>query len=68
MATYTSTLASHHTAKRRKPSLFNVIGIYSQRRTLARLDDHQLHDIGITREEAQRESARSFWDLPKFCK
>ena len=31
------------------------------RRVLATLDDHQLHDIGVTRAEAQLESAKPFW-------
>lgn len=33
-----------------------------ERRLLASLDQHQLRDIGISRAEAQRESARPFWD------
>lgn len=33
-----------------------------ERRLLGSLDQHQLRDIGITRAEAQRESARPFWD------
>lgn len=33
-----------------------------ERRLLGSLDPHQLRDIGITRAEAQRESARPFWD------
>ena len=32
-----------------------------QRRALADLDDRLLHDIGITRSEAQREAAKPFW-------
>ena len=28
---------------------------------LATLDDHQLRDIGVTREEARIESAKPFW-------
>jgi len=31
------------------------------RRVLATLDDHQLRDIGVTRAEAQLESAKPFW-------
>jgi len=31
------------------------------RRVLATLDDHQLSDIGTTREEARIESAKPFW-------
>jgi uncharacterized protein YjiS (DUF1127 family) len=32
-----------------------------QRRALAELDDHLLRDIGLTRDEAQRECANPFW-------
>ncbi len=32
-----------------------------QRRDLARLDDHLLKDIGVTREQAAREAAKPFW-------
>jgi uncharacterized protein YjiS (DUF1127 family) len=33
----------------------------SQRRALARLDDHLLRDIGISAEQARRESGKPFW-------
>lgn len=32
-----------------------------QRRQLARLDNHLLKDIGVTRPEAAREAAKPFW-------
>lgn len=32
-----------------------------QRRALAQLDDRLLRDIGVSREQAARESARPFW-------
>jgi uncharacterized protein YjiS (DUF1127 family) len=32
-----------------------------QRRELVQLDDHMLHDIGITRAEAFAEAAKPFW-------
>ena len=35
-----------------------------ERRSLARLSDHQLRDIGIDAETAATEAARPFWDLP----
>ena len=41
-----------------------VLDVIQQRRQLAKLSDHYLADIGITREEAQIEAARPFWDLP----
>ena len=34
---------------------------WRQRRDLADLDDHLLRDIGVTREQARRESSRPFW-------
>ena len=43
---------------------FQVLSVLRQRRRLAELPDHQLADIGITREEARTEAARPFWDLP----
>ena len=35
-----------------------------QRRALAALDDRLLDDVGLTREESEREAARPPWDLP----
>jgi hypothetical protein len=35
-----------------------------QRRDLARLDDHMLRDIGLTRAEALTEAQRPAWDAP----
>ena len=34
------------------------------RRALARIDDHILRDIGLTRQEADAEAARPGWDSP----
>ncbi len=34
---------------------------YRQRRTLARLDDHLLRDIGVSRAAALREAEKPFW-------
>jgi uncharacterized protein YjiS (DUF1127 family) len=33
------------------------------RQTLDDLDEHMLRDIGITRDEAQREARKSFWQV-----
>ncbi|OEJ66908.1 DUF1127 domain-containing protein [Magnetovibrio blakemorei] len=38
--------------------------VYRQRRHLAHLSARELSDLGITRAQAQFESARPFWDLP----
>jgi uncharacterized protein YjiS (DUF1127 family) len=32
-----------------------------QRRTLMRLDDHLLHDIGLSRSNVEREASKPFW-------
>lgn len=37
--------------------------VSAQRRHLASLSDKALNDIGLTRKEAAREAARSFWDM-----
>jgi uncharacterized protein YjiS (DUF1127 family) len=32
-----------------------------QRRTLMRLDDHLLHDIGLSRSDVDHEASKPFW-------
>lgn len=39
--------------------------IARQRRALAGLTDAQLHDIGVTRAQAQAEARRPAWDAPQ---
>ena len=46
--------------------LLDALALRRQRRTLARLDARALEDIGITREQAEAEAARSIWDAPEF--
>ena len=36
-----------------------------QRHDLQKLDEHMLKDIGLTREQAEKEVKRDFWDLPR---
>lgn len=48
-----------------RPSLLDALDLYRQRRALARLDDHALDDIGVTREEADAEARRPFWDIAR---
>ena len=58
---------THHGCRpvsKRRMSLLDLFALYRQRRALARLDDAALDDLGITREEANAESRRRFWDLP----
>ena len=44
--------------------LHQAVLMARSRRALARLDDHLLQDIGLTRHEAEAEAARSSWDAP----
>ncbi|WP_037308238.1 DUF1127 domain-containing protein [Ruegeria halocynthiae] len=46
--------------------LKDAISLNRQRRTLARLDDRALEDIGVTRRQAQKEAERPVWDAPQF--
>jgi len=41
-----------------------MYGVSRQRKALANLSNRQLMDIAITRQDAQREASRPFWDLP----
>lgn len=38
---------------------------HRERRLLMALDDRALHDIGLSRADAEGEWSRPFWDLPK---
>lgn len=44
--------------------VFTLLSLYQGRRTLEGLDDALLHDIGLTREQALKESRRPIWDVP----
>ncbi|HET7410470.1 MAG TPA: DUF1127 domain-containing protein [Paracoccaceae bacterium] len=48
----------------RLPPIGRWIGIARERRHLSELSDHALRDIGVTREQAIREAARPFWNVP----
>ncbi len=62
------TLTSHCTSHRRfsVTSLWDVLSLQRQRRSLAQLDDRALEDIGITREQAKTEASRHIWDAPDY--
>lgn len=49
---------------RRVPALRAMLGLARQRHDLARLDPHLLADIGVSRDAAERETARPVWDMP----
>jgi len=38
--------------------------LYRQRRSLHRLSDDALRDIGLTRQQVESEAARLIWDVP----
>ncbi|MCX7288603.1 MAG: DUF1127 domain-containing protein [Rhodobacterales bacterium] len=42
----------------------HLAGLRRTRLGLARLDDHLLADIGLTRDQAETEASRSVWDAP----
>ena len=42
----------------------DMLALRRQRKALAELEDHQLNDIGVSREEAETEAARPAWDVP----
>lgn len=46
------------------PRILRALAVAHQRHKLARLSDHQLADIGISRAEALAEAHRPFWDVP----
>ena len=44
--------------------VLSAAALARSRRGLARLDDHLLRDIGLTRTEALKEARRRDWDAP----
>lgn len=42
--------------------LGSLVKLWSQRKSLNRLDDAALNDMGLTREQVEAEARRSFWD------
>lgn len=60
------TLAHTSRSNSRKPrkGLLAYLDLYAQRRALAKLDQVQLRDIGVSRAEAEAEVARPPWDAP----
>ena len=49
-------------------SLLRPSALARSRRSLGRLDDHILRDIGLTRAQAEAEAGRSAWDAPLHWK
>ena len=44
--------------------LATVIQTRRERVALSHLDEHMLNDLGLTRDQAQREVNRPIWDVP----
>ena len=44
--------------------LIYISALARSRRSLSRLDDHLLRDIGLTRAQALAEAERGIWDAP----
>ncbi|MGR3757654.1 MAG: DUF1127 domain-containing protein [Tranquillimonas sp.] len=44
--------------------LLHLWGVRRQRLALSRLDPHLLDDIGVSRDDADDEAGRPFWDAP----
>lgn len=63
---------TRHNVSIRRPApgflatLFGWGKLREQRLDLSRLDDNALNDIGVTYEEAQKESRKPFWMMPNF--
>lgn len=49
-------------------ALSTRLALWKSRRALAKLDERALNDIGISREEAQREAQLTIWDVPAAWK
>lgn len=45
-------------------AILRVFALRRQRAALGRMDDSQLRDIGVSRNEAQAEAMRPMWDVP----
>ncbi len=44
--------------------VFKAFSIWRERQALSVLDAHLLHDIGVSRNDADVETKRSVWDAP----
>lgn len=45
--------------------LHSIVMVTRTRRALAKLEPHELADIGLSAAQAQREAKRSIWDAPQ---
>lgn len=70
MTTLTSTRRDTACTAPRRPGVLSrlrgMLAVRAQRRALARLDEHALRDIGLTRDTALSEASRPIWDVPPY--
>ncbi|WP_293576964.1 DUF1127 domain-containing protein [Phaeobacter sp.] len=45
-------------------TLLHCMTIWQERQALARMEAHDLEDLGLSAKDAAAEAGRSFWDLP----
>jgi len=64
MTSLTESHLCHRTVPGRRPGLRGLLALARQRSALNRLDDRDLADIGLSRDAAEREARRPFWDVP----
>ncbi len=65
-ACYTPAIGAQRTARKVSllNTLFNLHRIWTERRQLARMDTAQLRDLGLSRQDAEKEARRPAWDAP----
>ena len=60
-----SAIRSTSRRQHRAQQIRKLFRLHQQRNSLSLLSDRMLRDIGVSREEALRESRRPVWDLPQ---
>ncbi len=46
-------------------SVLRAFALIQQRRALRSLPEERLHDLGLSRSQAEREASRPLWDAPE---
>lgn len=46
-------------------TIVTAVNVMQERARLARMEEHELADIGVDRVQAAREAGRPVWDLPR---
>jgi len=64
MTSLTENRIRHHAIPKRHFSPLAWVALARQRRALRSLYDRALADIGVTRNAAEIEGQRAFWDVP----